>query len=581
MLLVCVWCVVCTVTDLVSVTAAKAGGGGGGGGSRGPEVQFSPEDFKLLDTFEAHRLGKADAVFNKNDFKQAHAEYDAFILEFPKSRAIAYALLRKARCLHLGDKRFEAIKAYQEVLDYFPNVVAYAAPALYHIGQCHWQNGDVDKAIKSWAAMAADQEYNKHYFGATAFNQLADQLVKQGKPDQAIQYYEQVATTFRNQNPEASYYAIARAMEHHIRTSPNEPNLRRFYVAVKTFDPKPMKIEGEVGESRDYWERVRMAVRRYGEFPQDQEALRKRYYKYWADVMEKKFPDWDDFQIDVADFRMAHEMSVEKWMERLDNQFAKHQKPDDFARIIKWIRLFKAQKDKVNDYYAKLNFAKMSNAVVIGLMKTLYDDVQNAEMGRSVFNKIKFGEMSDADKVSLARYFWKKDPGVVKDVCMMVGDKELGTVELLRFYASQADIKNGLPLADEVMKFPAYADEATLIKADLLYSAKEYEKAIPVYQMCNNAPDNLWRIADCYVKLRRIDQAIAQLREVENFFKNFAPEAALRIAGVYKQAGDREQHIAALRAVLKKYPKSGQSSSAHLELERMGVRIGGGIDVEK
>ena len=68
---------------------------------------------------------------------------------------------------------------------------------------------------------------------------------------------------------------------------------------------------------------------------------------------------------------------------------------------------------------------------------------------------------------------------------------------------------------------------------------------------------------------------------MENFFKAFNSEAALRIAHVYGRAGQRELCIAALRAVLKKYPKSGQSSSAHEELEGLGVRIGGGVNTDE
>ncbi|NBU11794.1 MAG: hypothetical protein EBS84_22820, partial [Proteobacteria bacterium] len=49
-------------------------------------------------------------------------------------KATSYAILRKGRSLQLLDKRFEAIKIYQEVLDFFPNDIKYAAPALYLIG---------------------------------------------------------------------------------------------------------------------------------------------------------------------------------------------------------------------------------------------------------------------------------------------------------------------------------------------------------------------------------------------------------------------------------------------------------------
>ena len=76
--------------------------------------------------------------------------------------------------------------------------------------------------------------------------------------------------------------------------------------------------------------------------------------------------------------------------------------------------------------------------------------------------------------------------------------------------------------------------------------------------------------------------AIQQLREVEAFFKNHAPDAALRIAHLYRSAGMKTEQIAALRAVLTKYPRSSQSSSAHQELERMGIkRIKGGVDADE
>jgi tetratricopeptide (TPR) repeat protein len=211
-------------------------------------------------------------------------------------------------------------------------------------------------------------------------------------------------------------------------------------------------------------------------------------------------------------------------------------------------------------------------------MKTAYDDVQDATMGRSVFNRLPMSQLTDAEKTSLARYFWRKSPDLVKDICMGMRDKELGQMELLRFYAFLKDAQNGLPIADSLASSPVYSKEAIQVKADLLFATRQFAKAIPAYQMCENPPNNLWRIADCYENLGKRDQAIDQLREVENFFKAFNSEAALRIAHVYGRAGQRELCIAALRAVLKKYPKSGQSSSAHEELEKLGVRIGGGVD---
>jgi TolA-binding protein len=83
---------------LLAAAGAKPRGHGAQPGS--DEIQFSSEEFKKLDTFEAHALNKGDEAYAKKDYKKAAAEYDAFLVEFPKSRATAYAILRKARCLH-------------------------------------------------------------------------------------------------------------------------------------------------------------------------------------------------------------------------------------------------------------------------------------------------------------------------------------------------------------------------------------------------------------------------------------------------------------------------------------------------
>lgn len=543
-----------------------------------PEVQFSTEDYKVLDTFEAHRLTKADEVFGKADYRRAFAEYDSFVLEFPQSKALAYALLRKARCLHLDNKRFEAIKAYREVLDYFPNVVNYAAPALFYTGLAHWENSDTEKSVATWAQMAADKEYCQHPLGATAFTELGNYLVQQDKLDDADPYFQLVAVTFRTRNPQAANYAIAQTIRYLVKNRMDEPALRAFYIKVKTFDERQQAISGDVAESRDYWGQVRNAVKRHADFPAEQQALKDRFLQYWANKLDGKFADWDDYQIDLIHLRLAYEKDPKKWGDRLDQQFAQHQKPGDNERVTRWIRLYREQKNKVAEYYRKYDFTRMSNAQLIELMKTAYDDVQDATMGRSVFNRLPMSQLTDAEKTSLARYFWRKSPDLVKDICMGMRDKELGQMELLRFYAFLKDAQNGLPIADSLASSPVYSKEAIQVKADLLFATRQFAKAIPAYQMCENPPNNLWRIADCYENLGKRDQAIDQLREVENFFKAFNSEAALRIAHVYGRAGQRELCIAALRAVLKKYPKSGQSSSAHEELEKLGVRIGGGVD---
>src|SRR5437762_9022485 len=72
-----------------------------------PEVNLTDAQFKNLDQFESFALQKADKIFNgeKKEYKQAGAEYEAFVLDNPRSKVLPYALLRKARCIQLSNKR--------------------------------------------------------------------------------------------------------------------------------------------------------------------------------------------------------------------------------------------------------------------------------------------------------------------------------------------------------------------------------------------------------------------------------------------------------------------------------------------
>jgi len=546
----------------------------------GNEVQLSSEEFKRLDTFEGHTLAKADKVFVAGDYKRAAAEYDSFIIEFPRSKAIPYALLRKGRCLQLADKRFEAAKEYQEVLDYFPNAVRFAAAALFRIGECSWENGDEEKAMAAWAKMAEDTDYSKHPLAATAINRLADHLGRQGHPEKAVEYHQQVAIGFRRSNEGAAREAIDKVVAYYVRTQPDEPKLRAFYTKVGTFERGRHTPDGDPGKSRRYWQTVLGRVKRHGRFEDEQGELRDRYYRYWAGVLDGKFPDWDDFQIDVAGLKRAYEKDDAAWTRRLDAQFQRHQKPGDYDRLLRWVRLFARHKPKMMEYYKKLVFDKMSNSQIRTLVAILFDDAGDAAMARNAFGKIRLGDMPDREKAGLAHYLHRKDGLLVKDVCMAFEDKELGEAELLRYYHWAGDAKRGVPQADKVAATPRFAQEALFKKAQLLHRSKQYKPAIAAYQQADCPPGNLWGIAECHAKLGEIGKAVAQLREVEAFFKDHAPEAALRIARLYKQAGKTKLCIAAFRAVMKKYPKSGQSSNAHQELEHMGIKIGGGIDAE-
>jgi tetratricopeptide (TPR) repeat protein len=164
-------------------------------------------------------------------------------------------------------------------------------------------------------------------------------------------------------------------------------------------------------------------------------------------------------------------------------------------------------------------------------------------------------------------------------------DQDRAQRAILEFYygnqrgLSAEQKKNRIPLAELLTKTEDYSQRAWWIKAEFHKVDRKYREALQSYRMADNPPANLWKIVECFLGLKQHEQAVQQLFEIENFFKADASRAALKIAHVYRGVGDKPRQIASLRRVMKKYPGSRESSSAHVELERLGVtRIDGGED---
>jgi len=542
------------------------------------EDSLTADDFSKLDTFESVLLSKADKVYGANEYRQATAAYDGFVLQYPKSVATPYALLRKGRSLQLDNKRNDAIKVYNEILDYFPNAVAYAGAALYYIGDCHWKNSDAKEAMKAWAEMAKDSDYSKHLLAARAINQLADNLVRQEKWSEAAPYYLQVAVDFRRANPEATRAAIEKMSQYYIRERPDAAGLRAAYDKTETFEWNP-----QAGSDSNFWSRTIESIDRLGVFNEADRSNRDRYYQYWAQAMEGKFPEWDDYQAAAARFRLTVDGDEAKWMARLDKQFSQYQKDGDYARVVRWIGYYASRKPKLEEYYAKLSFEKMTGEQIVGLIGVFYTrcPATSYPLARNAIDKLKPGAVSDDTRENIVRgWMWGRDEEGMRLTSAGMKDVDRGKMLLLRYYRDARQSDKGLALVDDLARNPAYAKEALYAKGLFLQWKNKWAEAIAAYRLSDSPPDSSFRIAECLMADGKRDSAIATLREIENFFKAAAPEAALRIAYAYRDTGESKMFIAALRAVLKKYPGSAQSNTAHLELEQLGVKTGGGVDAE-
>jgi len=551
----------------------------------GGEVVITEADFKALDTFEATLLAKADRLYASREFRTAVAEYDLFVVENPRSTAVAYALLRKGRSQMGDNKRGEAIRTFREVVDYFPDAVLYAGAALYYQGVCYFENGLRKQAVIAWKKMVTDPEYLKHVLAGPALVGIANELYREEKYTEALKIYDQAAVDFRDKHPESARQAIDRASYILIRLATNIKKMLDFYTRARTTRHHP-----EAADETKFWRDMPALIDRFGNFAAEEVDQRADYYKTWASAMETHFTDDNEYRFVWAEFRFREEGDIAKWNERIDKQFVTTFKPGDYPQIFRFMEEFgkKGQKGKIEEYYLKLNFARMDNDMIFRLMKIVAGSLGDIPMAKNAYTNIKHEKWDDGARNGFVGWAAGIDEGMVVHACQNMKNPDFGRYRLLQYYHQQSrycttasdPIKKGLEVAEDVVKMPNYADEAYWMKAEIHECEQKWAEANEAYKITNREPENLFRIAENLLRLDQKGQALGQLSEIENFFEGVAPRAALRIAYVHRGANDEPNFIAALHAVMDKYPHSGESNTAHIELERLGVAMRGAEDAK-
>ena len=128
-----------------------------------------------------------------------------------------------------------------------------------------------------------------------------------------------------------------------------------------------------------------------------------------------------------------------------------------------------------------------------------------------------------------------------------------------------------------LQKAPKYAGQVLgLSKAKLLQGLGRYEEGIKAYRGANKQPDSTWGVTDCMVALKQYPQAVKTVQGLESVGGATASKASLKIADIYRISGNKGKEVQQLRMVLRRYPKSGESSEAHNRLESYGVALTGG-----
>ena len=127
-----------------------------------------------------------------------------------------------------------------------------------------------------------------------------------------------------------------------------------------------------------------------------------------------------------------------------------------------------------------------------------------------------------------------------------------------------------------LIKMPEYSKDVTWSKGEILRWLGRHDEAIKAYQAANRQPQSTWMVAECQIALKQFGAAIKTVQGLESVGGSTAAQACFKIADIHRVSGDKGKEVQQLRLVLRRYPKSGESSTAHDRLESYGVKVTGG-----
>ncbi len=470
--------------------------------------------YQRLTAHERAEYRRAKELLSSAQYRAAAAVFDKFIAQFPESDALPYMIFLRGYSLHQAKDRFTAIKSYNEVLDYFGDVIDSAAPALYFLGTARLANGDERQGLAALKEMVEDEDYRQHPLAAGALRRLADNHLKNKEPAKAVRYWRQVHDDFTKSNRREASEALSSLIRYAVDTGTYD-ELMAWWVVPERAD----KAAYRRSVADRVWNSVWWYLHRQGSKYADKKQGFAEFFGTQKTWYEQAGVHWEFYSRDLR-FRARHRLDETAMRERVDEAsryVATLEDPETrdsrFGQLAEWLREA-GQYDRARFVAGKIGQPAQSRFSQAAILKsegrfkeagTLYEEIEG------------MGEDGAVRRAKEARGHLYRE--------------QLG----------------------------------------------RYEEAIALYRELADPPRSLWWIADCYLRWKKLPDAIQSYTEIENSFPNEAAKAAWYRAYHYDRAGNKKMAIAAARRVLKMYPESQESSSAHQLLEKHGIRTGGGV----
>ena len=481
--------------------------------------------YKQMNTFQRALYSKGKAALEKKQYRQAATAFEKFKVEHEESPLLSYVLFMYGYSQHQAKDRNGAIRTYTEVLDYFGDIIEDAAPALYYMGRAHFDNGDRKKGMMVMKEMAEDEDYSKHPLAAGALRILADNDWANKERSTAVRYWKQVVRDFAKTNPDEAENARRRIYIYYLE----EGNLS----GALTWEMKmnPLAGKAQIAQRVEYVNTIAAVAFRH---IQRSNGYRKASY---------------------AKHKKKHIANLLAFAQAGEQAFMEAQRAGEFYLLV--LPLIGAFDAKSKDFMSYMDLAQLYS------------------------RKLSEGEKRDRYLIKLASLLRDQrqvDHGI--HLLHSLSDKINGAYLIAKFLQSSKQYEKALAQFQAVEKMgkAAIATSSKKERASILHkNLKRYDEAIALYTELNSPPSTLWGIADCHAAKGSHQKAITTWLEIENSFPSDASRAAWARANHYKKIGDDKKAISESRGILKRYPKSRESSKAHQLLEGFGINTGGGL----
>jgi len=193
-----------------------------------------------------------------------------------------------------------------------------------------------------------------------------------------------------------------------------------------------------------------------------------------------------------------------------------------------------------------------------------------------------FGQTDDILGSMASWYKGHKQRDRAREIYGRFKDQIKGQSSIAYMWREDGKYDNAIAIYQNLMKQDAdHADNWQWQIADCYKASKRYKEAINTYRQCDRFPSNYQNMAWCHRRLKQHREALVLYNQIMGGHPSSASWALLEIARTYEEAGNKPNAIKMFQQVCKRFPKSGQASTAHAHLQlkyKITVTLGGAKD---